>query len=102
VSESGDEVVDFGRRMAAAGAAALSYTDVERDGTFDGPDIDGIEALINGLGGADTKVILAGGIGFLLSRAAGERGRRPRCADHRPGAVREPRRPAGGDRSGFE
>jgi len=63
--DSGEPVLDFARRMAAAGAAAISYTDIGRDGTLAGPDLDGVRALIADLGVCETEVILAGGIASL-------------------------------------
>jgi phosphoribosylformimino-5-aminoimidazole carboxamide ribotide isomerase len=66
-STSGEPVVDFVRRACVAGAVAVSYTEIGRDGTLAGVDIDGIRALIEALGEGrgDTEIILAGGVGSL-------------------------------------
>ncbi len=65
--DSGEPVLGFARRMAAAGAAAISYTDIGRDGTLEGPDLDGVRSLIADLDIRDAaaEVILAGGIASL-------------------------------------
>ena len=39
--DSGESVVEFARRVVAAGVCAVSYTDVARDGTLLGPNLDG-------------------------------------------------------------
>ena len=64
-TDSGDDVVDFAKRMVEAGAKTLTFTNVSRDGTFDGPDISGVSLLIDALAGTGTAVILAGGVGTL-------------------------------------
>jgi phosphoribosylformimino-5-aminoimidazole carboxamide ribotide isomerase len=64
-SDSGEDVIDFARRVVDDGARTLTYTNVSRDGTFDGPDTAGAAALIESLGRADVSVILAGGVGSL-------------------------------------
>ncbi len=64
-TDSGDDILDFARRAVDDGAAILSYTNVSRDGTFEGPDIDGAAALIKALEGTGASVILAGGVGTL-------------------------------------
>lgn len=46
-----------------AGARALLYTDIARDGTGDGPNLDATEALARAVPG--TEVIASGGIGSL-------------------------------------
>jgi phosphoribosylformimino-5-aminoimidazole carboxamide ribotide isomerase len=50
------------RRMAALGAAAIVYTDIARDGTEHGPDLEGTSAIARGVG---IPVIASGGIGSL-------------------------------------
>ncbi len=55
--------VDLGRRMIDAGAAALLYTDISRDGTEVGPNIEATAALTRAV--APAEVIASGGIGEL-------------------------------------
>jgi phosphoribosylformimino-5-aminoimidazole carboxamide ribotide isomerase len=50
------------RRAAAAGAAAVVYTDVRRDGTGRGPDLDATATLASAAG---LPVIASGGVGGL-------------------------------------
>ena len=56
---SGERVVDVGRRARAAGAAALLYTDVSRDGLEGGPNIDDTAALAADVG---LPVLASGGV----------------------------------------
>ena len=63
--ESGESVLDFSRRLLNAGACALTYTNIARDGTLEGPDVDGVRALIQALGPVEAPIILAGGVGSL-------------------------------------
>jgi phosphoribosylformimino-5-aminoimidazole carboxamide ribotide isomerase len=53
-------VIDVGRRAATAGAAALLYTDVSRDGTERGPNIDDTVALARAV---RIPVLASGGVG---------------------------------------
>ena len=64
-SESAESVIDFARRVVAAGVAALSYTDVSRDGTFAGPNLLELQDVIAALPVHSCQVILAGGVGSL-------------------------------------
>jgi phosphoribosylformimino-5-aminoimidazole carboxamide ribotide isomerase len=64
-ADSGEAVVDFARRIVKAGVCAISYTDISRDGTLDGPDLTGTRALIEALGPIEAQIILAGGVGTL-------------------------------------
>jgi phosphoribosylformimino-5-aminoimidazole carboxamide ribotide isomerase len=70
------EVVDFTRDMLAAGVSAVNYTNVSLDGTFSGPDVEGVQRLIEALGPHDAQILLAGGVGSLddVKRAAGVQG----------------------------
>jgi phosphoribosylformimino-5-aminoimidazole carboxamide ribotide isomerase len=52
-------VLDLGRRARAAGAAALLYTDVSRDGTEQGPDVTGTAALAEAVG---MPILASGGV----------------------------------------
>jgi phosphoribosylformimino-5-aminoimidazole carboxamide ribotide isomerase len=65
-------VREFCNRLLADGACALTYTNIARDGTLEGPDIEGVAALIQALGPTDVPIILAGGVGALehVTRAA--------------------------------
>ncbi|MPZ50592.1 MAG: 1-(5-phosphoribosyl)-5-[(5-phosphoribosylamino)methylideneamino]imidazole-4-carboxamide isomerase [Dehalococcoidia bacterium] len=70
--DSGQTVIDFARRVVADGVVAISYTNVALDGTFEGPDIIGVQALIEALTDISAQVILAGGVGSVadVRRAA--------------------------------
>ncbi|TMA36694.1 MAG: 1-(5-phosphoribosyl)-5-((5-phosphoribosylamino)methylideneamino)imidazole-4-carboxamide isomerase, partial [Deltaproteobacteria bacterium] len=56
------DAVTAAGRAAAMGAAAVVYTDVERDGTELGPDLAGTRAVARAAG---LPVIASGGIGSL-------------------------------------
>jgi phosphoribosylformimino-5-aminoimidazole carboxamide ribotide isomerase len=62
---SEEDVVAFARRVVDAGVAAITYTNVSLDGTFEGPDLDGMRRLIEALGRMNADLILAGGVGSL-------------------------------------
>jgi phosphoribosylformimino-5-aminoimidazole carboxamide ribotide isomerase len=62
---TGESVADFAKRAIAAGACALSYTNIARDGTFEGPDVEGLRRLIEDIGPTQAQIILAGGVGSL-------------------------------------
>lgn len=64
-ADSGEEVLDFVLRVVAAGARTITYTNVSKDGTFDGPDLDGVSRLIEALSDQDVSILLAGGVGSL-------------------------------------
>ncbi|MEA5462447.1 1-(5-phosphoribosyl)-5-[(5-phosphoribosylamino)methylideneamino]imidazole-4-carboxamide isomerase [Leptothoe sp. PORK10 BA2] len=58
---------DLARRMGELGAAAIIYTDIKRDGTLKGPNLEALRELA---GKIDTPVIASGGVssmGDLLS-----------------------------------
>ncbi len=57
-----DTMVDLGRRALDAGAAALLYTDVGRDGTERGPNVEDTAALARAL---PIPVLASGGVGSL-------------------------------------
>lgn len=59
---SGRRAEDLAREVDGWGVAALLYTNIDRDGTREGPDVEGTAAL-QGLVGA--TVIASGGIGTL-------------------------------------
>ena len=60
--ESGETVVDVGRRARDAGAAAVLFTDVGRDGTGLGPNADATAALARAV---DLPVLASGGVASL-------------------------------------
>jgi phosphoribosylformimino-5-aminoimidazole carboxamide ribotide isomerase len=60
--ESGETVVDVGRRAREAGAAAVLFTDVGRDGTGLGPNADATAALARAV---DLPVLASGGVAGL-------------------------------------
>ena len=57
-----ETVIDVGRRALDAGAVALLYTDVSRDGTGDGPNVEDTAALARAL---PIPVLASGGVGAL-------------------------------------
>ncbi len=59
---SGRSVLDVAREFEAAGIAALIVTDIGRDGTLEGPDVDGLGAV---LAATSVDVIASGGVGAL-------------------------------------
>ena len=59
---SGETVVEVGRRAAAAGAAALLYTDVSRDGTGLGPNLEATAAVARV---TSLPVLASGGVGRI-------------------------------------
>ena len=63
--DSVEGVVEFTRRVIEAGVCAVTYTDVARDGTLEGPNLDELATLIESLPAHDAQIILAGGIGSL-------------------------------------
>jgi len=68
-----DTVVDVGVRARAAGAAALLYTDIGRDGTERGPNVEDTGALARAV---DMPILASGGVGRVddLRRLAAIRG----------------------------
>jgi phosphoribosylformimino-5-aminoimidazole carboxamide ribotide isomerase len=73
---SEETVLDVGRRAADAGVAALLYTDIARDGTGDGPNVESTAALARAL---PIPVLASGGVGSIddlvrLSKVDGVQG----------------------------
>lgn len=56
------KTVELAKRIEEWGIKEVIYTDIQKDGTMQGPDLDGIEEIINGTG---LKVIVSGGISSL-------------------------------------
>lgn len=59
---SGQRVEDAARALAFPGVAALIVTDIARDGTLEGPDVDGLRALA---AASTVPVIASGGVAAL-------------------------------------
>lgn len=59
---SGAGVLDVAAAFEDAGVEALIATDISRDGTLAGPDLEGLAALVGAVG---TEVIASGGVGSL-------------------------------------
>ena len=59
---SGQSVLDVARSFAAGGVDALVVTDISRDGTLEGPDIDGLASVLNAV---SVDVIASGGVGQI-------------------------------------
>ena len=56
------EAIDLGKRMAIAGATAIIYTDIHRDGTMQGPNMNALREMADAI---DIPVIASGGISSL-------------------------------------
>jgi len=54
--------IDLAQRMAQQGAAAIIYTDIHRDGTLSGPNLDALRELAESI---DLPVIASGGVSSL-------------------------------------
>lgn len=59
---SGRSVLDVAREFESAGIAALVVTDIGRDGTLEGPDVDGLAAV---LAATSIDVVASGGVGTV-------------------------------------
>jgi phosphoribosylformimino-5-aminoimidazole carboxamide ribotide isomerase len=62
IDQSDVVAIDAARRFANAGVRTFIYTDILRDGTFTGPNLDALSDLIAAV---DANVIASGGIGAL-------------------------------------
>ena len=58
---SGLDAVDFAREMEARGVRRFIYTDISRDGTMEGPNIEAYRALGRAL--SEAKITASGGVG---------------------------------------
>lgn len=56
------EAVELAQRMAAAGVAAIIYTDIHRDGTLQGPNLEALRELA---GAIAIPVIASGGVSSI-------------------------------------
>lgn len=54
--------VDLAKQMGEMGAAAIIYTDIKRDGTLQGPNLEALRELASAI---DTPVIASGGVSAL-------------------------------------
>ncbi len=61
------EALDLARRFEDAGAAAIVYTDIDRDGALEGANVEATRALAEAI---DTPVIASGGVASLDDLAA--------------------------------
>ena len=59
---SGADLVDLAKRFEGEGVAALIVTEIGRDGTMAGPDLDQLRAVLEATG---IDVIASGGVGTL-------------------------------------
>ncbi len=71
---SGQSVLDVARSFAADGVDAFVVTDISRDGTLEGPDVDGLASVLDAV---SVDVIASGGVGQIgdLTALAGLEGR---------------------------
>lgn len=67
VDQSGQRAIDVVRSLAKLGLAAVLYTDIDRDGTEVGPNVDATASLAKETG---VPVIASGGVGTLEHLAA--------------------------------
>jgi phosphoribosylformimino-5-aminoimidazole carboxamide ribonucleotide (ProFAR) isomerase len=59
---SGRDLLDVARSYEDAGVAALVVTEIGRDGTLEGPDLDGLAEVLGAVG---VDVVASGGVGSL-------------------------------------
>jgi phosphoribosylformimino-5-aminoimidazole carboxamide ribotide isomerase len=59
---TGADLVELARRFEGEGVSALIVTEIGRDGTMDGPDLDQLDAVLDATG---IDVIASGGVGTL-------------------------------------
>ena len=64
---SGQSVLEVARSFAADGVDAFVVTDISRDGTLEGPDVDGLASVLDAV---PVDVIASGGVGQLGDLAA--------------------------------
>ncbi|MDE0492848.1 MAG: 1-(5-phosphoribosyl)-5-[(5-phosphoribosylamino)methylideneamino]imidazole-4-carboxamide isomerase [Acidimicrobiaceae bacterium] len=71
---SGRSVLDVARSFASAGVDAFVVTDISRDGTLEGPDLQGLAGMLDA---TDVDVVASGGVGRIedLRALAGVEGR---------------------------
>ncbi|MHB1138840.1 MAG: HisA/HisF-related TIM barrel protein, partial [Microthrixaceae bacterium] len=59
---SGTDLLDLARAFEDAGVAALVVTEIARDGTLEGPDVDGLSQVLDA---TSIPVIASGGVGTI-------------------------------------
>lgn len=64
---SGQDLVELARRFESAGVAALVVTEIGRDGTLEGPDLDQLAAVLTA---SPIPLIASGGVGTLADLTA--------------------------------
>ncbi len=64
---SGQDLLDVARGFADAGVEALIFTEIGRDGTLEGPDLDGLGEVLEA---TELPVIASGGVGSLADIVA--------------------------------
>ena len=64
---SGQDLLDVARGFADAGVEALIVTEIARDGTLEGPDLDGLGEVLEA---SELPVIASGGVGSLADIVA--------------------------------
>jgi phosphoribosylformimino-5-aminoimidazole carboxamide ribotide isomerase len=69
VERSGVRAVDLAETVARAGVACVIYTDIARDGTETGPNIEATRAIAQVLAPHGVSVIASGGVGALADVA---------------------------------
>jgi phosphoribosylformimino-5-aminoimidazole carboxamide ribotide isomerase len=67
VEGSGADLLDLATRVEASGIAALIVTEIGRDGTMAGPDLDQLRSVLEV---TDVPVIASGGVGSLADLVA--------------------------------
>ena len=89
LGQTDTRAVEVAQRLAESGVRHFVYTDIRRDGTLAGPNLQSLGELIEQV---DADVIASGGIASLEDiKAVATAGASRR--DHRPGVVRRPHRP---------
>lgn len=75
LGQSDVQVIDAARQLAAIGVAHFIFTDIRRDGTLQGPNLDALRNLVQAV---DSNVIASGGISSIedirAATACGARG----------------------------
>jgi len=67
VEGSGYDLIDLAKRFSEQGVAALVVTEIQRDGTLEGPDL---AQLLDVLSATEIPLIASGGVGTLADLAA--------------------------------
>ena len=62
LGDSDTDYIDLAKAMCEAGAKTIIYTDIERDGTLEGPDLEGLKALNEAV---PADIIASGGVATI-------------------------------------